>query len=571
MKGKRVLSVILALILIFAIPFSAEALIVRDKFEIASIGADGTPSYSIDILDDYLENPQEFKDYIAKEAMEFNDSIYIGDFNLPMKEEVYTAIAYYLCKDIPHVFQVGSVGYTVMKDTLMNMNVEYIYTKEEYTKMYAECEAVAEEMLGDIKAAEHLTDVEKALLIHDRLALRCVYDKQLTHPNKFDIYGALVGGYAVCEGYTKSYIYLLDKVGIKSKICASDELNHAWNIVYIDDTAYHVDVTWDDVISLAGEVYHDNFLVSSQALYEGRSEIFDNGHVADDYDTTPQDTRYDDYFWRRSYSAFQLLDGELYYVDSTRCTINKYTQEENEELYKCRSRWNEYWNLYCRLSSNGEILFYNTNIGVFEFDKDTLVSTQIYIPDETKSGLEIYGFEFKDGYLICDLCATNNYFNSEVIRVDKLYEKGSSTEVPHIPVQVNLITPFDVIYCPVGSELNPEKIQLEVVYQDGSTKNITEGFTIGEFDSSTPGTKTVYITWEGVVTSFDIHVYTVGDANGDSKLSIADATIIQKQLASLTEMTEVQKAAADVTHDQKLSIQDATKIQKYLAGIIQEM
>lgn len=570
MKGKRILSAVLALVLIFAVPFSAQALRVRDKIEIASIGSADAVNYSIAILDEYLDDPQAFKEYITKEAMAFNESIYIGDFNLPMKEEVYTAIAYYLCKDIPNVFHVGSVGYTVMKDTLMHMNVEYLYTKEEYNAMYAECEAVAEEMLSDIVEAEHLTDVEKALLIHDRIALRCQYDKELTHNNKFDIYGALVGGYAVCEGYTKAYIYLLDKVGIKSTMCASDKLKHSWNIVYIDGVAYHVDITWDDVISLAGEVYHDNFLVSSQALYEGRSEIFDNAHAADDYDTSPQDTTYDDYFWRKSYSAFQLLDGEIYYVDSTRCTINKFSQDGNEELYKCRTYWNKYWNLYCRLSTDGETLFYNTNTGVFTFDKDTLISTQVYTPEETQTGLEIYGFEYNDGYLICDLCATNNYFNSTVIRVKKLYEKGSQ-DVVQIPVQVNLITPFDVIYCPVGSELNPEKIQLEVVYQDGSTKTVTEGFTIGEFDSNSPGTKTVYITWEGVVTSFNIHVYAVGDANGDGKLSIADATIIQKQLASLVEMTEVQKAAADVTHDQKLSIQDATKIQKYLAGLIQEM
>jgi len=572
MKGKRILALVLSFLITLTSSLSVTALRVKDEFEIASVGGGdfAEVGMNIDIIEQYVEDIDKFKEYITKEALAFNETIYIGDFNIPMIEEVYTSIAYYLCKDIPHVFHVGAVGYTVQKNTLVNMNVEYLYTKEEYNQMYSECEAIAEDMLADIKEATHLSEAEKALLVHDRLALRCRYDNMLTHSNKFDIYGALVGGYAVCEGYTKAYIYLLDKVGIKSEMCASDELKHSWNIVYIDGVPYHVDVTWDDIISLAGEVYHDNFLLSSQALYEGGSEIFENGHVADDYDTTPTDTRYDDYFWRHSYSAFQLLDGELYYVDSTRCTINKHTSDGNEELYRCRTRWNKYWNLYCRISTDGETLFYNTNTGVCEFDKDTLISTQIYEPEEVKSGLEIYGFEYCDGYLICDLSATNNYYNSEVLRVDKLYEK-SNQEIPKVPVSIGLVTPFSVIYCPVGSAIDPTLMQLDITYADGSEKTVTEGFTVGEFDSSSPGTKTVYITWEGIITSFEIHVYAMGDANSDGKLSIADATVIQKYLASMNELSDMQKAAAEVTGDQRLSISDATKIQKYLAGIVSDI
>ena len=571
MKGKKFLAILLVLLITVGAPLSVSASRVKDDFEIAPVGNTGaTMGNNGVIIDEYVENAQEFKAYIVEEALSFNEVVYIGDYNIPMDETIYTAIAYYLCEEVPEIFHVGSVGYTVFKGTLHEMNVEYLYTEAEYNAMYAKCEAVADDMLSDIIAAEGLTDVERALLVHDRLALRCNYDKELTHSNKFDIYGALIDGYAVCEGYTKSYIYLLNKLGIKSIICASDTLNHAWNIVYIDGVPYHVDVTWDDIVGLAGEVYHDNFLLSSAALYAGGSELFENGHIAEDYNTTPVDTRYDDYFWRGSYSPFVLLDGEIYYIDSTRCTINRYTTEGNEELYKCRTRWNKYWNLYGRLSTDGETLFYNTNTEVCELDKDTLISTRIFEPEETKAGLEIYGFEYRDGYLICDLAATNNYFNSEVIRVDKLYEKGPQ-EVTKVPASISLIVPFDLIYCPVGSLINPEKLQLEVTYADGSVQYIDDDFVLGEFDSSTPGTKTVFITWQGVVTSFDIHVYAEGDANGDGKLSVADATMIQKYLASMVEFDDIQKAAAEVTGDGKLSISDATKVQKYLAGIVPEI
>ncbi len=572
MSKKGVLAIILVLLTAFAFPVQAFAdsgnfLNRKADLELAPVG------YDFSLLEDYIDDMDAFEEYVIKEALAFNESIYIADYGIPMKEEAYYAIAYYLVKEVPELFHVESVGFTVMNGNLYSMTMKYCYTEEEYGRMYAQCETVAEEMLSDIKAAESLTEAEKALLVHDRLALICTYDNKLSHINKFDIYGALVDGYAVCEGYTKAYMYLLDKLGIKSEICSSDKLVHSWNIVYIDGVPYHTDVTWDDVIGLAGEVYHDNFLLSSEALYQGNSAIFDNGHVADDYDTTPVDTRYDKYFWQRSYSAFQLLDGELYYVDSTRCTINRYNKGESEELYKCRAMWNNYWNMYCRISTDGELLYYNTNTGIYSFDPETLISTKIYQPEETSQGLEIYGFEYKDDHLICDLSATNIYYNAEVVRVDKLYEKNPGDIIPDVPVPQNikLITSFDTIYCPVGSELKVDALTLEVTYSNGAMKTITDGFTVSGFDSSSPGTKKVCITWGDIVTYFDIYVYSHGDSNYDGKISVADATRIQKAIAGLLELTEVQRAAADVTKDGRLAVGDATKIQKYIAGLVQNI
>lgn len=571
MKVKKLFALLLALLLVISAPFSASAIRTKDSVEVAPLGADIAPvGNNIDIMRKYIDDVDAFTAYVKAETMSFNETIYIGNFDIPMEPEAYTAIAYYVCKDLPDVFQVGSVGYSIMGGKLYNMNVEYLYTKEEYETLLGECEAVADEILSDILEAEHLSDVDKALLIHDRLALRCNYDHDLNHNNRFDIYGALVGQFAVCEGYTKAYIYLLDKVGIRSEICASEKLNHAWNIVYIDDIPYHVDVTWDDVIGLAGEVYHDNFLLSSAALYEGGSDIFVNGHVADDYNTTPCDTRYDEYFWQNSYTAFQLLDGEIYYVDSTRCSINKYTPEGNEELYKSRSYWNKYWNLYCRLSTDGDTLFYNTNTSVCEFNVDTLISTTVFEPEEVESALEIYGFEYKDGYLICDLAATNNYYNAEIIRVDKLYEK-SSEEVPKVPASVTILTSLENLWVPTGYEIETVNLQLQIVYDDGASKTVADSFKLQGYDKNKVGQQTVYIVWEGLVAEFTLGVYALGDANGDGKLSVADATHIQKYLASMVELTDVQKRAAEVTGEGKLNVSDATKIQKYIAGIVKDL
>ena len=62
--------------------------------------------------------------------------------------------------------------------------------------------------------------------------------------------------------------------------------------------------------------------------------------------------------------------------------------------------------------------------------------------------------------------------------------------------------------------------------------------------------------------------YMLGDVNGDGKISVLDATLIQKYLAGLVTFSDTQKAAADVNGDGSVSVIDATLIQKYIAGLI---
>lgn len=59
---------------------------------------------------------------------------------------------------------------------------------------------------------------------------------------------------------------------------------------------------------------------------------------------------------------------------------------------------------------------------------------------------------------------------------------------------------------------------------------------------------------------------TKGDVNGDGKLSVSDATAIQKYVASID--VEIIAKNADVNGDGKISVADATYLQKVLAGII---
>ncbi len=59
-----------------------------------------------------------------------------------------------------------------------------------------------------------------------------------------------------------------------------------------------------------------------------------------------------------------------------------------------------------------------------------------------------------------------------------------------------------------------------------------------------------------------------GDVDGDGKITVSDATEVQKYLASLKTLTDEQIQSADVDNSSVISISDATYIQMYVAKII---
>lgn len=62
---------------------------------------------------------------------------------------------------------------------------------------------------------------------------------------------------------------------------------------------------------------------------------------------------------------------------------------------------------------------------------------------------------------------------------------------------------------------------------------------------------------------------TMGDIDHNG-LDITDATAVQRTVAQLDELDELQSFAADVDNDEKVTIIDATLIQQHLAGMINE-
>ena len=66
---------------------------------------------------------------------------------------------------------------------------------------------------------------------------------------------------------------------------------------------------------------------------------------------------------------------------------------------------------------------------------------------------------------------------------------------------------------------------------------------------------------------FDEEKGILGDVNGDEKVNIKDATMIQKAAAKILSLTDDENARANVNGDNKVNVKDATAIQKFVAKI----
>lgn len=117
----------------------------------------------------------------------------------------------------------------------------------------------------------NMSDREKLKIIHDYIINNTKYDQDRSDRNKINYksdtaYGAIIEGHALCGGYTDAMMLFLERFNIKSYKKSSE--NHIWNYIYLDNTWYNLDLTWDDPVSQDGKDILDDkfFLIDNDKL-----------------------------------------------------------------------------------------------------------------------------------------------------------------------------------------------------------------------------------------------------------------------------------------------------------------
>ena len=93
----------------------------------------------------------------------------------------------------------------------------------------------------------------------------------------YTLIGALLEEEAVCQGYAYAFKYILDILQIRNIVVSGtlQGVNHAWNMVWIDNQAYHVDVTAGITTSAEIGINYDYLLVNDDAMKD--AYLWDRG------------------------------------------------------------------------------------------------------------------------------------------------------------------------------------------------------------------------------------------------------------------------------------------------------
>ncbi|MBQ6945169.1 MAG: hypothetical protein IJN43_12710 [Ruminococcus sp.] len=149
---------------------------------------------------------------------------------------------------------------------------------ESFEQIY-EYKAQLEEVVENY-VIEGETRAEQLRSIHDSICYFTTYDTSGRFSGSA-LSSLLVPG-AVCEGYSKGFKILADKVGIPT-VCVfgnydpSNQVAHMWNYVQMEDgNWYAIDTTWDDYDGSYGyEIIYEYFLKGSDDFFVKHSEDAD--------------------------------------------------------------------------------------------------------------------------------------------------------------------------------------------------------------------------------------------------------------------------------------------------------
>ncbi len=291
---------------------------------------------------------------------------------------------------------------------------QYIMSASEADAALKQIDAAADEALELISS--EMEDYEKALVIHDWLAVYCEYDYESYLASDIlkeshTAYGAFVNKTAVCDGYSKAYQYIMqNKLGVPCIVVSSETISHAWNMIQIGGSYYHVDVTWDDPAwDCIGRVYHDNFLLSDTGITA-------TGHRGWEEYVQALDTAFEGVLWENARGSIIYDNGNWYYINASAGNLVKtdnILSGSETVLYELgNSKWRaDTQGTYYKGVFSYPQKYYNTIIfngpkEIYSLNLNTDEVSSLYIPAETELPADtdsavynIYGLKTADDML----------------------------------------------------------------------------------------------------------------------------------------------------------------------------
>lgn len=286
---------------------------------------------------DKLES-KAIKQYLNEE-----DIIYIDQldevYELELSTEELTTNVLNDLKMFPNLYEVRYIGepvedFSALKNFIKeneNSRINfYLPNEKDYVDnsnidKYIDYYNIKKKIVNEI-ISKNDTDFDKVLAIHDYIVLHTDYDYTNFKKNKipdedYDPYYVLKDGKGVCDGYTRATMALLSMAGIENEYVSgtangvSSWGSHAWVIVKLNGSYYHMDVTFDDPVKMPSDyIQWDYFLKSDSTMsIDHKWEKSEHAKCKSDYGYTPPYDYFDLYDYE---SENEYYNYDEYYYDN---------------------------------------------------------------------------------------------------------------------------------------------------------------------------------------------------------------------------------------------------------------
>lgn len=407
----------------------------------------------------YSIESSEAEKYLYRQMLERNAMIDISAYNIPYSDsgkKILRSLVSGVLNEHPDLYFVNG-GYRYWNNGTIITKIELTYIDTYDDTAFRQSVATVLSCVND-----QMSDLEKAVVLHDYLTINCEYDYQNylngTIPSEsYNAYGTLVNRTAVCQGYALTYKYLLNQVGINCYMVTSDSMNHAWNMIVLDGKNYQVDVTWDDPTwDMIGRSVHTYMFCSDAVFQDANHNHHDwcvtSGSEVVDYQAT--DTSYDNAFWTECKSPLVLAGDDCYYVsyDSTayQCAIKKKpltdftdggTIVQDIDLWTVWDNPNSFWQAaYSGLFQIGDRLYYNDKSSIYSIAMDGTTEIRTEFTADTSTGY-IYGSAYCQGKVLYVLHQSpRETGKEEVLTADITVEGSDPVDIPVQRVELSTYT-----------------------------------------------------------------------------------------------------------------------------------
>lgn len=256
------------------------------------------------------DNQKNIYSAVANSVKNLDSNVDVKKYVISSKEDTTKDVGFVLQSffaDHPEVFYLDSKYTVSITNSIIGqtLKLDLVYTVKDKKELEEKLNLLDEKITSYSNVAANSNYFDREVYAHDKFGKDVSYYNYVLVediPSMYHTsYGALIEKKAVCDGLTKALQLIFDRVGIESILVSGilEEQPHAWNMVRLENSWYHVDLTSNKLIKETNgagyNVVHSYFNIDDEEILKS--------HTIDAEYAIPKsnDTRYNYYVVTGSY------------------------------------------------------------------------------------------------------------------------------------------------------------------------------------------------------------------------------------------------------------------------------